>query len=72
MFDSWKKFDTWVHTQKVLLLIVAIVVFYPVFFFLFYPNLGFIRSIVLFFVYLIIVAIPIRIWGKRELDKEDT
>jgi len=70
MFDTWKKFDTWVHTQKVLLLIVAIAVFYPVLFFLLYPNIGAMPSIVLFFVYLIVIAIPIRIWGNRKLDEE--
>lgn len=71
MIDTWQKFDTWVHTQKMLLLIVAIAVFYPVVFFLFYPIFGAIGSIVLFFVYLIVIAIPIRLWGKRKFDEEE-
>ena len=70
MVDTWEKFGNWVHTQKMLLLIVAIVVFFPVAWYLLLPNIGNIGSVVIYFVYLIIVSLLIRNWGKRRLEEE--
>jgi len=69
MVDTWRKFDTWVHTQKMLLLIVALVVFFPVSWYLLLPNIGNIGSVVIYFVYLIIVSLLIRNWGKRKFEE---
>jgi len=64
MVDNWNKFNTWVHVKKMLILIFAILIFLPLFYFLLYPNIGFIVSMVIFFVYLLVVAFLIRIWAK--------
>lgn len=70
MIDNWKKFDTGIHTQKGVLLIVAILIFFPVFYFFLYPNIGTVESIVTYFVFLIIAAFLIRIWGKRKFEEK--
>ncbi len=69
MIDTWKKFDTWVHVQKMLLLIVAIGIFFPIIYFLIYPQIGAIISILIFFVFLLSIALLIRIWGKDKFEK---
>ncbi len=70
MVDTWQKFDTWFHTQKILLLIVAIAIFFPIVYFLLYPNIGAIGSIVIYFVFLIIVAFLLRIWGNNKFKEK--
>ena len=66
MEDNWNKFNTWIHTKKMLLLIFAILVFFPIAYFLVYPNIGAFASIVIYFIYLIVVAILIRLWLKEK------
>jgi len=69
MSDNWEKFDTWTHVKKMLLLIFAIAVFFPIFYFLLLPNIGAIGSIVVYLVFLLVVGFLIRIWGKKKLEK---
>ena len=70
MVDTWRKFDSWIHTKKMLLLIVAIAVFFPIVYLLLYPLIGTAVSIVIYLVYLIVVAFLIRNWGKRKFEEE--
>lgn len=66
MSDTWQKFNTWSHTKKMLILILAIAIFFPIDYFLLFPYAGAIWSIVAYFVYLIIMAILVR-QGKRPI-----
>jgi len=70
MVDNWQKFDSWIHTQKILILIIAILVFYPILYFLFYPNIGAVGILVMFFIFLIIITFLIKIWGKVKFKDE--
>lgn len=66
MVDTWQNFNTWNHTKKILILMLAIVIFLAVDYFFFYPHIGAAWSIAAYFVYLIIVAILIRHWAHKE------
>ena len=67
--DTWEMF-TWINIQKMLLLIVAIAVFFPVVYFLYYPNIGAFGSIIIYFAFLILVALLIRKWGKEKFKEK--
>ena len=69
MSDTWKKFDNWTHVQKMLLLILAIAVFFPIIYFIFLPIIGAVVSIVVYLVLLLVIGFLIRIWGKEKLEK---
>jgi|GEM_PF-6760319 len=67
MVDTWKKFDTWAHVKKMLFLIFAVVVFFPILYCVILPIIGAVASIVLFFVFLIVISFLIRIWAKGKI-----
>jgi len=69
MVDTWQNFSTWNHTKKILILILAIVIFFPIDYFLFYPHIGAVWSIVAYFAYLIVVAILIRQWAHKKFGE---
>jgi hypothetical protein len=66
-----KKLNTWSNTIKLILLIIAILLFYPVEFYLIFPIFGIIQGIVIFYIYLFIVAILIRKWSFNRYGKEE-
>ena len=70
MVDTWQKFDTWIHTKKMILFIFSIMLFFPILYFLIYPNIGIVGSIVIYFAFLMIVAFLIRIWGNSKFEEE--
>ena len=69
MDDTWTKFNTWIHVKEMLILIFAILIFVPVIYFLLYPTIGIISSMVIYFAYLIVVALLIGLWAKKKLEK---
>ena len=44
--------------------------FFPIVYFFLYPNIGAIGSIVIYFVFLIIVAFLLRIWGNNKFEEK--
>ena len=61
--------DKWSNTAKGVLLILAIVIFLPIFYVLYY-SIGAIGSAIVYSVYLIIIAILIYIWANKRYGKE--
>jgi uncharacterized membrane protein (DUF2068 family) len=66
-----KKLNTWSNTLKLIFLIIAILIFYPIEFYLILPNIGIIENFVIFIVYLFIVVILIRRWSFKRYGKEE-
>jgi hypothetical protein len=67
MNNTWNKFNTWAHVKKMLFLIFAVVVFFPILYCVILPIIGAVASIVLFFVFLIVISFLIRIWAKGKI-----
>jgi len=67
MVDSWQKFNTWVNVKKMILLIVAIAIIFLMCSYIIVPLFGATIGFVMFFVFLLIAAFLIRIWGKGKL-----
>ena len=65
MSNSWSKFKTWIYTKKMIILIIAIILFFPVLQLVIYPIIGPLKSIIIYFLYLIIIAILIRVFIKE-------
>jgi len=66
-----KKLNTWSNTLKLLFLFIAILIFLPIDFYLILPIIGTVESVVIYFVYLFIVAILIRRWSFKRFGKEE-
>lgn len=65
MSDIWEKLDTWVHVKKAIALIVAMVLFFPIDYFLLLPIIGNTSSILIYVIFLFIVGYIIRIKIKE-------
>ena len=66
-----KKLNTWSNTYKAVLFIIAIILFLPIEFYLIYPTVGAAGSIILYFAYLIVMAILIRRWAYNKFGREE-
>ena len=66
-----KKLNTWSNTLKILILGVSVAVFFPIVYFLIYPIIGALWSLVIYFVYLFINAFLVRVWSYKKFGKEE-
>ena len=66
-----RELDKKSNTVKAILLILAIVVFFPIVYFLIYPSVGGIVSLVIFLVYVVVIAVLIRGWSYKKFGKEE-
>ena len=64
-----KELNKWSNTLKAIILVIAIAVFSPILYFLIYPQIGSALSIVIYFIYLFIIAIFIRFINFKKLDE---
>jgi len=68
MSEIWEKLDTWIHVKKAIILLVAIILFYPLVYLILIPIIGIYSSIIIYFLYLFFVGYIIRV-KIREEDK---
>ena len=64
-----KKVNTWVNTIKIILLIISILIFFPIAYSIILPLFGNIWSVVIYFVYLFIIAMVIRRWSYKKFGE---